>query len=127
MTIIFALFKGVMTQIEDHNELLMNQVALIKEEQSQSIMQEEIVKDMESKLTQYYSSMTDMHEAMMRKMQNDLRNQLREDLSLVISKELQEQAAVIKQQAAIMNDLQADLVRQTEMAREQQRLLKDEW
>ena len=34
MTIIFALFKGVMTQIEDHNELLMNQVALIKEEQS---------------------------------------------------------------------------------------------
>ena len=127
MTIIFALFKGVMTQIEDHNELLMNHVALIKEEQSQSIMQEEIVKDMESKLTQYYSSMTDMHEAMMRKMQNDLRNQLREDLSLVISKELQEQAAVIKQQAAIMNDLQADLVRQTEMAREQQRLLKDEW
>ena len=116
-----------MTQIEDHNELLINQVALIKEEQSQSIVQEEIVKDMESKLTQYYSSMTDMHEAMMRKMQNDLRNQLREDLSLVISKELQEQAAVIKQQAAIMNDLQADLVRQTEMAREQQRLLKDEW
>ena len=127
MTIIFTLFKGVMTQIEDHNELLINQVALIKEEQSQSIVQEEIVKDMESKLTQYYSSMTDMHEAMMRKMQNDLRNQLREDLSLVISKELQEQAAVIKQQAAIMNDLQADLVRQTEMAREQQRLLKDEW
>ena len=127
MTIIFALFKGVMTQIEDHNELLMNHVALIKEEQSQSIMQEEIVKDMESKLTQYYSSMTDMHETMMRKMRNDLRNQLREDLSLVISKELQEQAAVIKQQAAIMNDLQADLVRQTEMAREQQRLLKDEW
>ena len=127
MTIIFTLFKGVMTQIEDHNELLINQVALIKEEQSQSIVQEEIVKDMESKLTQYYSSMTDMHEAMMRKIQNDLRNQLREDLSLVISKELQEQAAVIKQQAAIMNDLQADLVRQTEMAREQQRLLKDEW
>ena len=127
MTIIFALFKGVMTQIEDHNELLMNQVTLIKEEQSQSIMQEEIIKDMESKLTQYYSSMTDMHETMMRKLRNDLRNQLREDLSLVISKELQEQAAVIKQQAAIMNDLQADLVRQTEMAREQQRLLKDEW
>ena len=122
------LFKGVMAQIDDQ-KTLMKQVATIKEEQAQS-MQEELAKNMESKLTQYYSSVSDMHEAMMRRTQNEVREQLREDISMEISmlqKELRGQAAVIKQQAAIMKDLQAAVVRQAEMAREQQRLLKEEW
>ena len=110
---------------------LMKQVATIREEQAQSKQDlEELAKNMESKLTPYYRSVTDMHEAMMRRTQNKVRDQLREDLSMKISvlqKELRGQAAVIKQQVAIIKDLQAAVVRQAETVREQQRYLKEEW
>ena len=103
---------------------LMKQVAIIREEQAQSMRDlEELAKNMESKLTQYYSSVTDMHETMIRT-QNEVRDQLRGDLSMKISvlqKELREQAAVIKKQAAIMEDLQATVVRQDTVRVQQRR------
>ena len=108
------------------SKTLIEQADARREEHTRLVQEEQGI---ETRLPQHSRYMTDIREDMLSRIQTELKGQFK-DNSVVISelqKEVKEQSTVIKQQAAVMEKLQAAVVRQTEMFSEQQRLMKESW
>ena len=143
--------EGVKSQIDNQTALnnvlwaeLKEQAMAIKDEQAKLIVdgQTTLTEELQRELKQHSATMRDEQAALVKELQAELKGQAyvlkeeRESLrqsqgaEVVINglqEELKEHTLLIKQQAAMMEELQAAMRTQTEMVIEQQRLLKETW